>query len=57
LLAEPCAGVDRGAEEDVVVEVEEALGQAGNAVDVRLNVAGVEDRQATRRHQVPMVND
>jgi hypothetical protein len=56
-VAEPCRDVDGGAEEDVVVQVEVALGQPRNVVDVRLDVAGVEDRQCRGGQQVAVVDD
>lgn|GEM_PF-4396489 len=56
-IEEPFCRAHRGAEEDIVVEIEEALGQARNAVHIGLDMGRVEGRQRRRRDQVAVVDE
>ena len=49
-----CFGLQRTADERVVVHIEEMLRQSFNAMDVHLNSAAVEGREAIFRHEFPM---
>ena len=55
-LPEPERGLERRAKKYVVIQVQEAFGQAGNMVQVRFDMAGVEHGQGGIGHQAGMVD-
>jgi hypothetical protein len=54
-LAKPERRLERRAE-NVVVQVQEALGQAGDMVQVRFDMTGVKDRQGRAGHQAGVID-
>ena len=57
LIEEPVACVDWRTEEHIVVEVKIPFGKRRDAMNVRLDVSGVEGRQPGGRDQVPVVDE
>ncbi|MNT13450.1 hypothetical protein D3C72_1484210 [compost metagenome] len=55
-LPEPERGLERRAEKYVVVQVQEAFGQARNMVQIRFDMTGVEHGQGCIGHQARMVD-
>ena len=56
ILIEPIVQTNRRNEEHVIVQIEIALRQAWNVVNVRLNVARVEGGQCGKRNELMVIN-